>query len=85
MLDLGSGDGALACAMGKWRNVVLGLDISSRAVEEALERSAERHVSEWIGFRQGNAVSIGLDDASFDIGVSYPLIEHLHPTQLGLI
>lgn len=83
VLDLGCGDGVLACALGKLGNVVLGLDISPKAVEAGLKRAAQWGITGCVRFREGDATNTCLDDAIFDIVVSHTLIEHLHPSQVG--
>ena len=83
VLELGCGSGVLACELGKRGNMVLGLDISSKAVEEGLRRAAEGFLDRRVRFCQGGAVNIPVADASFEIVVSHAVIEHIHPSQVG--
>ena len=83
VLELGSGSGILACALGKQGNKVLGLDVSSIAVEEGRKLAARWGVAGRVQFIQGDAVHTGFAEASFDIVVSTSLIEHVHPSEIG--
>jgi 2-polyprenyl-3-methyl-5-hydroxy-6-metoxy-1,4-benzoquinol methylase len=84
ILEMGSGNGDLACWLGNQRNTVLGFDISSRAVESGQNKAAELKLEGRVKFQQGSAIKTGLPEMSFDIVVSQWLIEHIHPSQVGL-
>lgn len=73
--DIGCGGGIYSRA---WSDLgaasVIGIDFSTRMVEDAREASTEYQA---LTFRQGDATSTGLDDASIDIVFERALVHHL--------
>ncbi len=79
VLDIGSGNGKLAVALAKNKNEVVGIDISTIALEMAknkLEKLSQDH-SLSVSFKYGDARDLDFPDQTFDFVVSHDLIEHL--------
>jgi ubiquinone/menaquinone biosynthesis C-methylase UbiE len=79
VLDIGTGNGKLAFALAQNKNEVIGIDISTIALETAnskLQNLSGYH-SLPISFQYGDARHLNFPDQSFDFVVSHDLIEHL--------
>jgi len=81
--EYGFGNGDLSCWLAKQGNTVIGIDISSKAVESARKKAADFNLQRWAKFQQGSATSSGLPGDSFDIALSQWVVEHIHPTLTG--
>ncbi|WP_244099308.1 glycoside hydrolase family 99-like domain-containing protein [Burkholderia gladioli] len=74
VLDIACGEGYGSYALSRAAALVTGVDISEEAVQHA--RAAYGHRADNLDFVVGSAADIPLDDASFDIVVSFETIEH---------
>ncbi len=75
MLDAGSGEGYGAFLLAATAARVVGMDISEEAVENARESYRRPNLE----YRTGAIESLPFDDGSFDVVVSFEVIEHLDP------
>ncbi len=71
-LDIASGEGYGSNLLAKTARSVVGVDISSEAIEHANAKYARANLT----FRQGAADAIPLDDSSIDVVVSFETLEH---------
>jgi GT2 family glycosyltransferase/glycosyltransferase involved in cell wall biosynthesis/SAM-dependent methyltransferase len=72
VLDIASGEGYGAAMLANNAGNVIGVDISSAAVEHARNRYRRENLE----YRVGSCVAIPLPDASVDLVVSFETIEH---------
>ena len=79
VLDIGSGNGKLALALAQNKNEVVGIDISSIALEMAENKleKLNRDQTLSVSFKYGDARVLDFPDQTFDFVVSHDLIEHL--------
>ena len=73
VLDAGSGEGYGAHLLAETAAEVVGLDVSSQAVEYA--RAAHRRRN--LDYRIGSIQSLPFESGSFDVVVSFEVIEHV--------
>ncbi len=75
ILEIGCGPGALCQALHRWYPTaqITGLDRDSRFVEFAAAEMPE------IRFVEGDATALPFPDASFDVTISYTVMEHIPP------
>ena len=81
VLDIASGEGYGSSILAKYSARVLGVDISSEAIEHAKEKYQAINLS----FIQGSVIDIPLEDKSVDVVVSFETIEHLMEHDVMLI
>lgn len=74
VLDIASGAGYGSFMMSEVARSVVGVDISTEAVEHARKTY---FTQEHLSFVQSSAASVSLPNASFDVIVSFETIEHL--------
>jgi len=84
VLELGFGNGELSCWLGCQGNKVLGIDISAKAVESGRKMAADLKIEGRVGFQQGDVTNTGLPNGAYDFVISQWLIEHIHPSQVGV-
>lgn len=72
VLDLASGEGYGSNLMAKYAYRVIGIDISTEAIEHAKAKYIKNNLS----FIVGNADEIPIPDNSIDVFVSFETIEH---------
>lgn len=72
LLDIASGEGYGSNLLAQYAKLVYGVDLSNEAIEHARNRYKRTNLV----FKQGNAISIPLDDKSIDVVVSFETIEH---------
>lgn len=81
VLEVGTGDGLTAYLLARQGNQVLSVDVSRVALERARLRWGTEHGLA-LRFEYGDARSLALADASFDVVVSENLVEHLSLTDM---
>jgi len=84
VLDVGSGPGFLASAMGEVvgeSGRVCGIDISEPLISMAKAYCAHQP---WVDFRYGDAAKIPLPDGYFDVAVSTQVLEYLSDIRVAL-
>ncbi len=74
VLDAGCGEGYGSCLLAEAGSAVTGIDIS----EEAVRHAGEKYVRENLLYRVMDANAMVFPDNSFDVVVSFQVIEHLH-------
>jgi SAM-dependent methyltransferase/uncharacterized protein YoxC len=80
-IDLGCGAGYGTYSLAKVARRILGVDLSM----EAIFHAAERYQAPNLRYEVGNVVSLPYEDESFQVAVSFEVIEHLeHPEALLL-
>ncbi len=72
VLDIASGEGYGSNILAKYAERVIGVDISS----EAIEFARSKYYTPNLNFMAGDATKIPLADASVDVVVSFETIEH---------
>jgi ubiquinone/menaquinone biosynthesis C-methylase UbiE len=72
VLDIASGEGYGSYLMAEFANNVIGVDISS----EAIEHSREKYKRQNLTYKLGSADSIPVEDNTIDVVVSFETIEH---------
>jgi len=77
VLDIGSGNGKLAIAMAKQKNIVTGLDVSKIAIQKAQEMHQKYAPDLPVDFKFGDARKLPFEDASFNYITSQDLVEHI--------
>ena len=75
-LDLGCNNGYGSAILGEACSQVVALDVSQAAIEDAQERFGNRAID----FRVYDGQNIPFDNQSFDMVVSFQVIEHLENT-----
>jgi ubiquinone/menaquinone biosynthesis C-methylase UbiE/glycosyltransferase involved in cell wall biosynthesis len=73
VLDVACGEGYGSFFMADIARSVVGVDISDEAVQHASVIYKKPNLT----FRQGSAIALDFDEASFDVVVSFETIEHL--------
>lgn len=73
VLDIASGEGYGSLILSSNASSVIGMDISSAAIEHAQKKYGKKNNLE---FKQGNAADISLPSALVDVVVSFETIEH---------
>ncbi len=76
VVDLGSGDGALALEMARFAATVVGIDCGAALVKRAKAAAAKAGAAN-VSFRRADIECLPLDDAAFDLAV---LSQSLHAT-----
>jgi SAM-dependent methyltransferase len=76
ILDLGCNNGYGSAVLGEVCSQVVALDVSPSAIEDARERFGNRDID----FRLYDGRNIPCDNQSFDVAVSFQVIEHLADT-----
>ncbi len=76
ILDLGCNNGYGSAVLGEACSQVVALDVSPSAIEDARERFGNRGID----FRLYDGRNIPFDNQSFDVVVSFQVIEHLEDT-----
>lgn len=80
-IDLGCGAGYGTNSLAKVAQNILGVDLST----EAIVHAAERYQAPNLRYEVGNVVGLPYEDGSFQVAVSFEVIEHLeHPEALVL-
>ena len=82
ILEMGCGFGDLTLELAGHAGLVIGTDVSAKAIELAKKRKAGRAAHELPGtvdFLQMDAVTLKFPDGWFDVAISTSMIEHLHP------
>ncbi|MCR4319050.1 MAG: class I SAM-dependent methyltransferase [Candidatus Brocadiaceae bacterium] len=83
ILEIGCGLGDLTCALASHATSVIGIDISAKAVEAAINRrdflSGSQNQLKNVEFLQMSAVNLNFPSEFFDWVISTSMIEHLHP------
>jgi 2-polyprenyl-3-methyl-5-hydroxy-6-metoxy-1,4-benzoquinol methylase len=86
VLDLGCGSGANASLLARLGAMVVGLDVSARAIEVARQRAQANGVADRVDFRVGPIEVAELEECSFDVvwgdGILHHVIDEL-PTVLS--
>jgi ubiquinone/menaquinone biosynthesis C-methylase UbiE len=80
VLDLGCGTGVAARAIARrpeLQGTVTAIDISAQLIEAGQRFSQEEGLATQIDFKVGDAHSLGLPEATFDIVVMHTLISHV--------
>ena len=73
VLDIASGEGYGSDILAKYAGKVIGVDISSEAIEHAKNKYQAKNLE----FIQGSVVEIPLEDSSVDVVVCFETIEHI--------
>jgi ubiquinone/menaquinone biosynthesis C-methylase UbiE len=79
-LDLGCGTGLDARAAARrpeFRGIATGVDLSPGMIEAGKRFAAEEGVASRVDLRAGDAASVGLPDAAFDVVVASTLVSHV--------
>jgi SAM-dependent methyltransferase len=76
VLEIGCGEGGLACRLARIAGSVTGIDISEVAVKIADDHAREMALSN-VSFFAVDAESIGFDDGSFDVVYGVSILHHL--------
>ncbi len=79
-LDLGCGTGIDARAAARrpeFKGVASGIDLSPGMIEAGKRFAADEGVAQRVDLRAGDAASVGLPDASFDVVVASTLVSHV--------
>ena len=74
VLDLASGEGYGTALLSQVANLAVGVEIDDSAVSAAQKEFSRPNLR----FQQGDACTLPLEDASFDVVVSFETLEHLH-------
>jgi SAM-dependent methyltransferase len=75
VLDAACGEGYGSALLARYATSVLGVDLSSQAIDHA----RGRYAAPGLRFEQGDVTALDtLPDAGFDLIVSFETIEHLH-------
>ena len=84
VIDIGCGEGVLACLMAEKGVRVVGIDISEPNISAARELARRLRVEERVTFQLGDAENVPVPDESFDAAVSCHVLEHLPHFEKGL-
>ena len=76
VLDLACGEGYGSFMLSKYASAVLGVDLSNEVITHAQKRYSNK--AENLHFQQGSASKLSLQNAAFDVVVSFETIEHLY-------
>ena len=76
-LDAGCGDGYGSALLAESASEVVGIDISSAAIE----RASNKYKRPNLGFKVMDVRVIAFDSSSFDAVVGYEVFEHIHTPQ----
>lgn len=76
ILEVGCGPGAMAAALHRWypKAEIVAIDRDSRFIEYA------RNNVEGVQFLEGDATALPFEDNSFDVTISYTVVEHVEPS-----
>ena len=77
ILDIGCGTGVQTLLLGKESKHVVGIDISSRAIESAEALARASMLSSRVSFLQGDVVEAEFEENSFTRIVSLCVLEHI--------
>src|SRR6266511_2953868 len=80
VVALGCGTGVEVRALRRrpeFRGEVLGVDHSSKLIDEARRRTAEEGLDGGVEYRVGDAHALNLPDAAFDIVLAHTLLSHV--------
>ena len=80
-LDLGCGTGVAARAIARrpgFGGLVLGIDLSQKLANAATQLAEEEGLGGRVRFEAGDALSLGLEDESFDAVVAHTLLSHVN-------
>ena len=77
VLDIGCNDGYGTMLLARQARRVVGVDVSSRAIDAALARGAMANVE----FRRVDGLQLPFDDGSFDLATVFQVIEHIEDTR----
>lgn len=75
-LDLGCGCGPASMALARMGHEVLGIDLSSKMIEEASRQANEAQLARQCRFQQGDVFELDLPASSFDIVLALGFIEY---------
>lgn len=86
ILEMGCGIGDLTWALVDCAEKIVGVDVSSQAIESAKQRESLWRLSKEqaarVEFKPMSAVQLDFADHSFDYALSTSMVEHLHPDDL---
>lgn len=78
VLDLGCGDGAVACRLAEFGYLVTGIDTSERNIERAKERAEQMGITDRVRFICGDARSADQQDiGAHDVALILEVVEHV--------
>ncbi|MEM9835727.1 MAG: class I SAM-dependent methyltransferase, partial [Bacteroidota bacterium] len=82
VISLGCGNGAFECSLSPHFQQIIGVDLSTRAIELARQRQVERGLTN-LTFRVGNARTIDAPDQSVDAILVISTFHHLSEDDLA--
>jgi cyclopropane fatty-acyl-phospholipid synthase-like methyltransferase len=86
ILEMGCGNGDLTWSLVHCGDVIVGTDVSTKAIEVARRRAELWRLPDAetakVQFRAMSAVQLEFPERSFDRAISTSMIEHLHPDDL---
>lgn len=84
IIDVGCGEGVLACLLAEKGARVTGVDISEPNIAAARELAKRLGVEERVKFLVGDAEAVPFPNASFDTVISCHVLEHLPDFEKGV-
>jgi len=80
LLEVGCGSGAVARHLAQWTgadNPITGIDVNTYLLREAANLTRQQGLSARIAYQVGDAQSLPLPDAAFDVTLSFTVMEEV--------